>query len=57
MLLNSVRLLEKCGSDDGMVIYKNFRGQASFKRTIIKKTWFDVEYVLVLSTQIFKILN
>lgn len=30
-------LLEKCGSDDGMVIYENFRGQAPSKEPLLKK--------------------
>lgn len=30
-------LLEKCGSDDGMVIYENFRGQAPSKLPLLKK--------------------
>ncbi len=30
-------LLEKCGSDDGMTIYKNFRGQEPSKEPLLKK--------------------
>lgn len=30
-------LLEKCGSDDGMVIYENFRGQAPSKEPLLRK--------------------
>ncbi len=30
-------LLEKCGSDDGMVIYKNFRGQDPSKDPLLRK--------------------
>lgn len=30
-------LLEKCGSDDGMVIYENFRGQEPSKEPLLKK--------------------
>jgi peptidyl-dipeptidase Dcp len=30
-------LLEKCGSDEGMVIYENFRGQAPSKEPLLKK--------------------
>ena len=30
-------LLEKCGSDEGMVIYKNFRGQEPSKEPLLRK--------------------
>jgi peptidyl-dipeptidase Dcp len=30
-------LLEQCGSDDGMVVYKNFRGQEPSKEPLLKK--------------------
>ncbi len=30
-------LLERCGSDDGMVIYENFRGQAPSKEPLLKR--------------------
>lgn len=30
-------LLEKCGSDEGMVIYENFRGQAPSKEPLLRK--------------------